>query len=73
MEMEDLKKFSEVEFTKVIENAEPIISRNMHICNKQLYILKDEKADAVRVRKALPTNIDAWGGDKDLRKLVKVD
>lgn len=72
-ELKETKRFSEIDFTKVIENAEPVISRSDHYCNKSLLKLKGEKDDHVRVKVDLPKDIDAWGGEKDLRKLLKVD
>lgn len=68
-----LQRFAEMDFVKVIENAEPVLSRVDHYCNKCLMPLKGEKPDHVRVRFDLPKDIDAWGGDKDLRKLLKID
>ena len=35
--------------------------------------MKGEKEGDTRIKIDLPTNIDAWGGDKDLRKLLKID
>jgi hypothetical protein len=57
----------------LVENAEPVISRSEHICNRSLRVMKGEKEGDTRIKIDLPTNIDAWGGDKDLRKLLKID
>jgi len=71
--LEGTKRFAEIDFKKVIENSEPIISRNDHYCNKSLMKLKNEKDSDVKVRIDLPKDFDSWGSDKDLRKLIKVD